>query len=255
MVRALLANLGSNPTPDAAATLTDLLSGNSLGNWRTEAEYQQQAQRRLLREASFTAARPVEVARVLCQGRPAHIADLQALVVDHLRCIESELRGDPAFQLRRFWQDDGRPRDEEDCRDILLALLRPRLERQQVDLQAESRAAAAKRMDLRASAISPAGRRFSLPIEAKKDNHREVWTAWRTQLQALYTIDPSAAGRGLYLVFWFGVDSRPSPEGRRPHSAADLETLINARLRESDRPQLAVTVMDLSWPATARRAA
>ena len=177
MVRALLANLGRNPTPDAAATLTDLLSGNSLGSWRTEAEYQQQAQRRLLREASFTAARPVEVARVLCQGRPAHIADLQALVVDHLRCIESELRGDPAFQLRRFWQDDGRPRDEEDCRDILLALLRPRLERQQVDLQAESRAAAAKRMDLRASAISPAGRRFSLPIEAKKDNHREVWTA------------------------------------------------------------------------------
>lgn len=255
MVRALLANLGRNPTPDAAAALADLLSGNSLGNWRTEAEYQQQAQRRLLREASFTAARPVEVARVLCQGRPAHIADLQALVVDHLRCIESELRGDPAFQLRRFWQDDGRPRDEEDCRDILLALLRPLLERQQVDLQAESRAAAAKRMDLRASAISPAGRRFSLPIEAKKDNHREVWTAWRTQLQALYTIDPSAAGRGLYLVFWFGVDSRPSPEGRRPHSAADLETRINARLRESDRPQLAVTVMDLSWPATARRAA
>lgn len=254
-VRALLGNLGRNPTPDAAEALADLLSGYSLGNWRTEAEYQQQSQRRLLREASFTAARPVEVARVLCQGRPAHIADLQALVVDHLRCIESELRGDPAFELRRFWKDDGRPRDEEDCRDRLLTLLRPRLERQQVDLQAESRAAAAKRMDLRASAISPGGRRFSLPIEAKKDNHREVWTAWRTQLQALYTIDPSAAGRGLYLVFWFGVDSRPSPEGRRPQSSADLEALINARLRESDRPRLAVTVMDLSWPATARRAA
>lgn len=253
-VRALLGNLGTNPAPVAGAALQGLLSGEALGTWRTMAEYQLQAQRRLLREASFTAAKPEDVARVLCQGRPAHIADLQALVVDHLRSIESELRGDPAFQLRRFWQDDGRPRDEEDCRDILLTLLRPRLERQQVDLQPESRAAAAKRMDLRATAWSPSTGRFSLPVEAKKDNHREVWTAWRTQLQALYAIDPSAAGRGLYLVFWFGVDPRPSPEGRRPQSAADLETLLKARLRESDRPQLAVTVMDLSWPAAARRA-
>ncbi|CAN5892171.1 hypothetical protein BH11PSE8_BH11PSE8_28530 [soil metagenome] len=253
VVQALLANLGSNSSAEAGDALQNLLSGTSLGSWRSVAEYQLQAQKRLFREASFTSASPDDVARLLCNGPPANVTDLLALLFDHIQGIERKLRGDPAFQLRQFWKDDGTPRSEEDCRDQLLAMLQPRLEAQKVDLQPESLAAAAKRMDMRAAAFSSSGRRLSLPVEAKRDAHREVWIAWRDQLKALYAIDPTAQGFGLYLVFWFGVKCTPSPEGYRPLSASDMENHIRARLPEADRSKLRVLVMDLSWPETARR--
>lgn len=253
IVRVMLGNLGSNPSAEAGQAIQNLLTGTLIGDWRELAEFQLQAQQRLFREATFSPSSSEAVSSLLCNGAPANIMDLSALLIDHLRSIQSELRGDPSFQLRQFWKDDGAPRNEEECRDQLLAMLRPRLEQQQIDLQPESRAAAAKRMDLRATTILSSGRRFSLPIEAKKDNHSEVWTAWRTQLQALYANDPSAEGVGLYLIFWFGRECKRSPEGVRPTSASDLESQIRLRIPEADRSKLQVIVLDLSWPDAAQR--
>jgi len=50
-----------------------------------------------------------------------------------------------------------------------------------VQIEKESYAAADKRADLQASTIAD-GRRIIVPIEVKKDDHPEVWTAWRDQV-------------------------------------------------------------------------
>jgi hypothetical protein len=252
-VKALLDNLGRNPTVEAAEALKALAAARTMGHWQRLVEYQVQAQRAVHREATFRALGPSDVARLLANGPPAQISDLAALVFDQIQTMEGRLRGDSSFQLRQFWDKDNKPRPEDWCRDALANQLGLLLKSQKVDVQPESQAAAKKRVDLRATLITDSGVRLSLPIEAKKDNHRLVWTAWRDQLQWLYTTDPDAQGFGIYLVFWFDHESMPSPEGVRPSSAEAFASQIRARMPESDRHRLLVYALDLSWPPQAKR--
>lgn len=73
-----------------------------------------------------------------------------------------------------------------------------------------------------------------------------LWVACQVQLQELYSIDPAADGHGIYLVLWFGVKTRTSPEGDVPSDAADLERLLTARVPARHRAKLKIVVMDLT---------
>jgi hypothetical protein len=90
---------------------------------------------------------------------------------------------------------------------------------------------------------------MAVPIEIKKEDSKELWSAWRDQLQRLYTIDPAAGGNGIYIALWFGHKPKSSPEGVRPVSAEDLQRMLTERIPEADRSQIAVCVLDLSLPA------
>lgn len=269
MVRALISNLGNNPAPEAATALQALASNHTLNAWQVEAAFHLQQQRRLQRELAFKPASVQAVSNVLCKLGPANHADLLALVVDHLKGLEAELRGDPAFQLRHFWQGDTAtakakkqkrdcvPSEENDCTKELQAVLRPRLNILGVDLQSESQAANDKRMDLRVTYIRD-DPRMSLPIEAKSEDNAKVWTAWRDQLQRLYTNDPATKGHGIYLVYWFGISPKTAPplDGSKPNvkpqSAQDMQTMLEERIPAKDRHLIKVVVLDLSWPETPR---
>jgi hypothetical protein len=252
-VEHLLQNLGGNPSAEAREVLIQLNSEDILKSWKKSAEFQLHAQRRIHREVTFKAASTVAIAGLLANRQPANGADLLALVTEHLLALEAELRGSAAFRLSEYWNDEHLPREEERCRDLILASLKTKLEFHKVDVQPESRAAAGKRMDLRATAFSSSGKSFSLPIEIKKDSNREVWTAWRTQLRDLYAIDPTTEGLGIYLVLWFGHKTIRSPEGSLPLAASDLRTQLLSRMPDSDKSKLSIVVLDLSWPSTAKR--
>ena len=92
-----------------------------------------------------------------------------------------------------------------------------------------------------------------LPIEVKHHYHAELWTAWRTQLDRLYTRDAKAGGLGIYLVLWSG-EARDRmmpklPDGiNRPTNAADLKIALESLIPEADRHRLRITVVDISGP-------
>lgn len=265
MVRAFIKNLANNPSPEAATALLNLVNNPRLNTWEKDFSFHLQQQRHLQREATFQPASVQAVAKLLCNQGPANVGDLLALVVDHLKGLKKELRGDTSFQLRHFWhgdtgtakakktQNDRVPSIENDCTLELLALLRPRLQALGVALDVESQAANQKRIDLRASCTVD-GQRVTLPIEAKKDDHIKVWTAWREQLQKLYTIDPGAQGHGIYLVYWFGQSPKSAPplDGNqpsvKPQSATEMRTMLQARIPSKDQHLMKVVVLDLSWP-------
>ncbi len=98
-------------------------------------------------------------------------------------------------------------------------------------------------------ALSGAGR--CLPIEAKRHNHPDLWTAAATQL-AGYAAGEGAEGFGIYLVFWFGSSWEPTPPrpdgGARPTSAEALRTMLVDDLPPDLRPRTDVVVFDLSRP-------
>ena len=110
----------------------------------------------------------------------------------------------------------------------------------------EGRYADEKRSDIQVSYGS-----FNVPVEIKKSNHRDLWSAIRNQLIAKYTRDPGAGGYGIYLVLWFGNESKPCqmPEsGTRPRNAADLEERLRDNLTPEEARLISVRVIDVSRP-------
>jgi hypothetical protein len=136
------------------------------------------------------------------------------------------------------------PKIENDCRDVLLGLVRDRITQQGASFDKEAYAAGDKRADLRGSFVRSA--RMSIPIEVKKDNHPEVWTAWRDQLHARYTANPEAGGVGIYLVLWFGVKTKPGPHGRKPKTAEEMASMLNDLIPGEFRQTTIGLVIDLS---------
>jgi hypothetical protein len=90
-----------------------------------------------------------------------------------------------------------------------------------------------------------------LPIEVKHHYNSELWTAWETQLDRLYTRDAKAGGLGIYLVLWSGeAKGRMMPKLpnglKRPRNGDELRRALESLIPEKDRHRLLVVVVDIS---------
>ena len=93
---------------------------------------------------------------------------------------------------------------------------------------------------------------LQVPVEAKGQWNRGLWSAAVKQLDGLYTKEWRASGVGIYLVFWFGADVPDSrrlkapPTGAKPRSPAELATALAAHIPEHRRSDLSIVVFDAS---------
>ena len=86
---------------------------------------------------------------------------------------------------------------------------------------------------------------FHVPIEIKRNSHRELWSAIRNQLIERY----ATRGHGIYLVFWFGPKCTPRPpSGDRPAIPDNLREQLEAILSTEVRRRILVRVIDVSAP-------
>lgn len=251
-VRELIDLLATDPQPAASAALQRLVSMPRLLPWRQRIRFGLLNQQGVAREARFVHAMPEAVALTLANSAPANASDLLALTVDHLRDIERHLRGADDFSVRLFWTAGNGgsliPKNENECRNVLLGILRARMSALGIGVIPERLAADEMRADLRLEYLA-SGRLLAVPVEIKKENSANLWLAWRDQLQRLYTIDPAADGYGIYLVLWFGKAPRASPDGERFRDANAMERRLLQCISESDRTRLRVCVLDLSLPS------
>jgi hypothetical protein len=253
VVHGLFGALTNDPSPEAGAALQNLLkSQHRFKHWETDVKLAIYTQHTTAQQTSFAAPTPEQIAKVIANSTPANAADLQALVVHHLKDIEHTLKGDPTFALKQFWKDQQTPELENNCRDQLLGKLSPKLEAMTISLHSEVRAAQDKRADMCAGFMSE-GKSIKLPIEVKRASDPKLWSACSDQLKRFYTNDPTSQGYGLYLVLWFDHQVKASPEGLKPVTPQALRDALIQHIPETDRNQLAVVVMDLSWPEELRR--
>ena len=252
-IQAFINQLASVPSKDASESLENLSSIEELLPWQpyfNDARYRQNIARR---EAEFQYCNIEQALQVLENQKPANVADLAALIFDHLRDISNDIRNGNTSDWRQYWNVDSysrpeKPRPEDTCRDTLLSDLQVRLKPLDIDAQPEGRYADDKRSDMR---IYYAG--FNVPVEIKKSCHRDLRSAIKTQLIAKYTRDPDAKGYGIYLVFWFGDTEhcRPTPiDGHRPQNADELEELLLETLSEEEKLRISICVVDVSKPKT-----
>jgi hypothetical protein len=93
-----------------------------------------------------------------------------------------------------------------------------------------------------------------LPLEVKHHYHWDLWVAWKSQLEKLYSSDANAGGFGIYLVFWSGeitdgCKMPKIPHGlERPKSANELKNALVSLIPKDDRFHLQVVVIDISVP-------
>lgn len=240
MVRRLAARSGRS----AGGALERLLADPGLPGWRDELAKALAAQRTVHRDAGFRHSDIGQVCRTLDGGRPANAADLLALVADRLRELARTISRGNTDDWRQYWnwnRDARTPRHENLCRDALLSDLRPLLP-EDVDAQSEGEYARDRRADIRVSCGD-----FAVPVEIKRNSHRDLWSALRRQLVEGYATAPEAGGSGIYVVLWFGTgDTQPHPSALRPDSPRELERQLAEMLEEDEARKICVRVIDVS---------
>ncbi|MDA8098923.1 MAG: hypothetical protein M0042_04795 [Nitrospiraceae bacterium] len=246
----LLTVLGNDISQAAVNTLNELYNNPALSSWKESIARARASQMQQRRETEFQFPTVAKVISTLQGGQPSNSADLQALLVDHLNAISEELRHGPTDGYKAFWNVDPhdkptKPRPENDCRDRLLEIIRPRLSRVGVNAEPEGHYAQDKRADIKALFGS-----MNVPIEIKRHYHPDLWTAPVEQLQKLYVRDPGTQGRGIYLVFWFGTKEkniRKPPMGiSQPVTPSELQNALLTVIPEDDRVLIEVIILDCS---------
>ena len=252
LISSWINELGSQSTADAGDALDTLIGDDHLNAWRGQLEFVRDKQRRLHSDTAHAQMSVVDVLGLLRDGPPANVADLSALLCDHLNDLSTRIQGDNSELWSQFWAGDrsqspSQVKHEDTCRDALLAMMRSRLP-DGVDAQPEGQYAADKRADIRVSSKS-----FNVPIEIKKNTHRNLWTAIEDQLIAKYTVDPETGGYGIYLVLWFGpsVDGYPrhATDGDRPGTPDELARRLSETLSFEQLRRVSVVVLDVTKPA------
>ncbi|MBA1445794.1 MAG: hypothetical protein FE835_13010 [Gammaproteobacteria bacterium] len=248
-IRSLVNRLGASGTEKAAGEIERLLGVPALTKLKFALEEAQHQLRLKQRESEFRYIPLRGVAKVLANAEPGNTPDLAALVLDHLNEIEKEIRQDNDDGYKLFWTEANPncPKKENSCRDALLTKLRPRLVPFSLGCQPEADHANDKRADI----LVLYDNRLELPIEIKRDRNKTLWTALRSQLIEQYSIAPKAAGHGVYLVFWFGGEhiSGATDGGKKPCTPEELKNRLEDQLTPTERRQIFVRVLDVSWPA------
>jgi hypothetical protein len=252
-VQFLLNSLAYDPGEDSAAILADLLSQSKLSAWHTQIQGARQTQQLSRREALFKHPNAVQVINTLGNLKPANVADLAALTVDCLGQLAAEMHGSSTDSYKQFWNVDSHhgkpetPRPENICRNYLLERIKTLLAKYDVQVELEAHQAKDKRADMKLS-FTNGGRTFHLPVEIKRDYHKDLWKAIHEQLIPLYTIAPETEGRGLFLVIWFNHEKLPThPQGLPPpKSAEQLAAMLKDTMAPQEKKLIDVFVLDVS---------
>ena len=247
----LIAALADDASAAATEALEALRTMPDAEPWRPAITDATERQARKRRAFEYRQHDISQVVKTLGNGPPANASDLAALVFDELKDLAFKMRDGNTSPWRQHWNTDRHkhpthPKHEDLCRDALLDDLQERLERLGIDAAAEGVYVNDKRSDIR---VSYAG--FNVPVEIKRSNHADVWTAVHDQLIAKYTRDRRAAGYGIYLVFWFGNTEKCPPTkcaGWTPDAAEDVRSRILESLDFRERRLISVCVADVSEP-------
>jgi hypothetical protein len=243
--------LAADSSADAGAQLERLENDAGLESYRDLIRHHRAQHEKQQRESSFTFASPEQVAEAIRNRAPATPSDLLAFVVDHLGILGREIRQTQRERYRAYWNERGRnlvkPKREEVCSGLLAEDLQNRVQAQRLIVTVEHHMIADKECDV----VVLQGTERLLPIEVKHHYHADLWTAWRTQLDRLYTRDAKAGGLGIYLILWSGEAKGRKmpklPDGlKRPTSVAELRSVLESLIPERDRHRLRVVVVDIS---------
>ena len=246
-IRQTIGAIASLRSPDATEALQGLIDRHA-ASYTPVMKHALALQRRARRDVEYTAPRLDELRAVMANDPPESIDDMRAWFAERLEELQERLRGSATNMWAAYWTEDTRPRGENFCRDRLIEHISVNLP-PSIQLGRETSMPLDKRAD-----IALTRNTMKLPVEIKGQWNRDVWNAVNDQLDARYTVDWQAEGRGVYIVLWFGdvpgQNLTKHPDGLEPpESPGELRNMLVDRLTEIQRGRIDVFVIDLSRPA------
>ena len=241
-VRQMVRTLSARPDPEIAEELGRLCKEPTLEQWHRTLVDARDRQLVMLRDVTYRHPTVGQVCGTLNDGNPSNAADLAALVTDRLRELACRIRTGNTDDWNQYWdQHSEKPKHENRCRNMLLSDLQLLLP-DGVDARREGSYANDTRADIRVAYHG-----FEVPVEIKRSEHRDLWSAAQNQLIAKYASDSATEGYGIYLVFWFGMElAQAPPEGSIPPDAGELQTRLAGTLSDSERRKISIVVIDVS---------
>ena len=240
-------SIGGRPTPEATEALQTLIA-NHAPTYANRMKHVLHLQRRARRDFEYSALSIAEFRAVMSEALPENVDDMRAWFADRLEEFRNRIRGSDTNMREAYWKDTGEPRNEEFCRDRLIEHVSGPLPAS-IRFGPETRMPERKRAD-----IALTRNAMKLPVEIKGQWEENVWNAANDQLDAKYTVDWQADGRGVYIVLWFGNVSRKNlrkhPDDLPgPETPGKLEEMLKDRLPDARRSSIDIFVIDLSRPA------
>lgn len=247
LLKSLISEIASRHSTSVHDTLSKLLDAPKLERWEIELKRGLDSYRTSMRDVSYRSPSVDEVVGVLGNLLPVNCADLSAVVCDRLTQIGEDVRTSDSNDWRQYWNEDshGNPtnsKPENSCRDALMGQLRQRFS-QAGNVRPEVQYAGGKRSDFTVMYGN-----HELPVEVKKASSRELRRGLRDQLIGQYTRHPKAGGYGIYLIFWFGVDTVRYSDGCVLGSPEELRQKIESDLSPDEMLKISVVVIDVSKP-------
>lgn len=158
----------------------------------------------------FEPPTPELITQMLDNQKIACVEDMRALLIEIFEEMQVWLNGSETDPINLFYdkQSDGTfvRKDENGTTKIIADRLKLRCETLGLNVVIELHQRDDNRTDIGVLA-NFAEQNALLVVEAKGQWHRELYTAAAEQLDARYSIHPSAARQGIYLVYWFGVET------------------------------------------------
>lgn len=244
-VQQLINAIASSPSDEAQGLLENLIVLRALKPWEERLQQALYEQNILRRKALFRPASVTEVCHTLANLQPANAADLHALVVDQLNLLAKEIRHGNTNDYTQYWNGD-KPRIENDCRDALLSDLKRLLKPLNVIAEPERTHADQKRADIEVFF----GSTLHIPIEIKRDSHKDAWKAIHEQLIAKYSREQGSDGYGVYIVFWFNAGNLhvAGDGGSKPKTPHELQQRLAATVPSDLKRKITVLVIDCAKP-------
>jgi len=171
-------------------------------------------------------------------------ADLLAFILEQLNVMQRLIKNDEVNSWNLFYMDDDKtPQLEECCRNRLIGMF----EHTTADIRfdPEKRVVDQKRVDIMCETGG-----ITLPIEIKRAWNRQLWDAADQQLDYGYVSFHKGSNLGIYLVLWFGEQSRrpPRPTGGSliPSTPEQLKAMLEERSEAVKSGRVTVVVMDMT---------
>ena len=243
-IRSTIYAIANNPSPEATEALQRLIVDSRAPSYDDTLKHALALQLKARRDFEYKAPSVGEMRAIMTDGLPETIDDMRAYFADRIETLKNRMRGSNTDMWAAYWIED-RPRDEPFCRNRMIEHISGQLP-ESIRFEPEMHMPGQTRTD-----IAAIRNHVGLPVEIKGQWHPDVWDAASDQLDARYTRDWRAEGRGAYIVLWFddvpGKQLRPHPEGQtRPETPEELCQMLIDRLPEERRTMIDVHVIDIS---------
>ncbi|HIM30561.1 MAG TPA: hypothetical protein EYG57_13570 [Planctomycetes bacterium] len=245
-VKRLISAIAASDGPEVPTILANLATVQDGYQKLVLSVSEENRQRRA--ESQWKSLQIEQLSALASDSVPLSLADLQQEILALLDQAEAMIKSDDIDSWRGFFKSDlATPKEEEDCSDALIGILRQLTSK--VRFKPENHLGNDREGDIECTA----GKLY-IPIEAKGQWHRDLWSAADKQLREQQAVDHRAQGFGILLVYWFG-DATASKRLRAPPRSLGLAKPLSPHELEEDLSRsstavrsgrIRIKVMDLS---------